>query len=63
MANRVSLSYEEQTLNDIATYYSDVQAGLVEFFSGESITLLQRYQLEMVDEASARNMYVEGIAG
>ncbi|AMV41774.1 hypothetical protein [Paraburkholderia caribensis] len=54
MADRVSFSNEEQTLDDIAIYYLDVQAGLFEFFSGDSQTLLQRYSGEKIDEAQER---------
>lgn len=54
MADRVSFSSAEQTLDDIAIYYLDVQAGLFEFFSGNSQTLLQRYSGETIDEARDR---------
>jgi hypothetical protein len=36
MGDRVSLSQQEQSLESIAAYYVDCEAGLYEFFAGSS---------------------------
>lgn len=43
MAEKVSFSHQELSLEDIAIHHSDMQAGLFEFFAGKSKTLLDRY--------------------
>jgi hypothetical protein len=51
MADRVSFSNAEQSLEEITAWRSDVQAGLAEFFSGDSSTLLTRYEEEEIEAA------------
>ncbi|MFP5085905.1 hypothetical protein, partial [Acinetobacter pittii] len=48
---KVSFSEQEITLDAIANYHADVQAGLFEFFNGNSEKLKQRYSLERKDKA------------
>lgn len=47
----VSFSDQEQSLEDIAIYYADVQAGIFEFFAGRSQVLLSRYADARIDDA------------
>src|SRR6202162_5076303 len=51
MVEKVSFSYQELSLEDIAIHHTDVQAGLFEFFAGESKALLDRYADAKKDEA------------
>jgi hypothetical protein len=54
MGERLSFSGQEQTLEEVAAHHTDVQAGLFEFFAGNSQTLLDRYAGARVDEARER---------
>jgi hypothetical protein len=56
MADRVSFSAEEQSLEEIANHHADVQAGIFEFFAGSSRTLLDRYADSKVDEVRDRSL-------
>jgi hypothetical protein len=51
MADRVSFSDQELSLEDIATHHGDVQSSLFEFFAGTSQALLNRYADAKIDEA------------
>lgn len=51
MVNRVSFSHAELNLDDIAIHHANVQAGLFEFFAGNSKVLLERYRETKLDEA------------
>ncbi len=51
MVRKVSFSEQEITLDAIANYHADVQAGLFEFFNGNSEKLEQRYSIERRDKA------------
>lgn len=54
MGDRVSFSQQEQSLESIAAYYVDCEAGLYEFFAGSSRLLISRYSAERVDDARDR---------
>jgi hypothetical protein len=54
MASRVSFSYQELSLEAVAVYHADVQAGLFDFFAGKSKTLLDRYADELIDDARGK---------
>lgn len=56
MADRVSFSAEEQSLEEIANHHADVQSGIYEFFGGRSQTLLSRYADAKVDEVRDRSL-------
>jgi hypothetical protein len=51
MANRVSFSGEEQSLEDIAHYYAAAESGLFGFFAGNSQALLDHYADVSLEEA------------
>ncbi|WDD93055.1 hypothetical protein Bsp3421_003101 [Burkholderia sp. FERM BP-3421] len=50
MANRVSFSGEELTLDEIAFHHTNVESALLEFFSGHSEAFLNRFAQSTPDE-------------
>jgi hypothetical protein len=56
MANRVSFSSQEKSLEDIAIHHADLQAGLFEFFAGKSQKLLERYVHDKIDDARENSL-------
>src|ERR1700722_8484271 len=54
MAKKVSFSNQEQSLEDIATYYEDAKAGLYEFFSSGSRALIERHGHEILADARTK---------
>lgn len=54
MVDRISFSSQELSLEQIAAFHADTQAGLFDFFSGNSQKLLDRYTGERIEDARIR---------